>query len=81
MVAPTLEERVSRLEGGYEHLATKADVERLRADMERNRGEDRAEMQRLHADFSHQMVRLGVAVNTAIAVIANIALAVIKLAG
>ena len=32
MASPLLEERVSRLEGGYEHLATKADVERLRAD-------------------------------------------------
>ena len=26
------EERIARLEGGYEHLATKADVETLRAD-------------------------------------------------
>ena len=26
------EERIARLEGGYEHLATKADVENLRAD-------------------------------------------------
>ena len=30
---PTIEERVSRLEGGYEHLATKADLERVRADL------------------------------------------------
>ena len=29
----TLEERVSRLEGGYEHLATKADLFDLRADL------------------------------------------------
>ena len=35
VVAPTLEERVSRLEGAYDHLATKADVERLRADVSR----------------------------------------------
>ena len=35
MASPTLEERVSRIEGGYEHLATKADVERLRADIGR----------------------------------------------
>lgn len=28
-----LTERVARLEGAYEHLATKADVERLRADL------------------------------------------------
>ena len=30
----SLEEPVSRLEGSYEHLATKADVFELRADME-----------------------------------------------
>ncbi len=29
----TIEERVSRLEGGYEHLATKADVYRAIADV------------------------------------------------
>lgn len=28
-----LEQRLSRLEGAYEHLATKADVERLRAEI------------------------------------------------
>ena len=31
-----IEERVARLEGGYEHLATKADVESLRADFKTN---------------------------------------------
>ena len=35
MASPTLEERVSRLEGEYERLATKADLERLRADVAR----------------------------------------------
>ena len=29
----TLEERVSRLEGGYEHLATKADVADVRTEI------------------------------------------------
>ena len=29
MAATTLEERVSRLEGAYEHLATKADLYRV----------------------------------------------------
>ena len=29
----TMEQRVSRLEGGYEHLATKADLAELRADL------------------------------------------------
>ena len=31
----TIEERVSRLEGGYEHLATKADLANLQTDMNR----------------------------------------------
>ena len=35
MASPSIEERVSRIEGGYEHLATKADLERLRADVAR----------------------------------------------
>ena len=32
-------ERLSRLEGGYEHLATKADIERVLVAVERNRTE------------------------------------------
>ena len=68
MVAPTLEERVSRLEGGYEHLATKADVERLRTEMER-----------MNANIERGLLRLGIAVISAIGVAAGIILAVIKL--
>ena len=33
MATATLEESVSRLEGGFEHLATKADVAELRGDL------------------------------------------------
>ena len=83
MAAPTLEERTSRLEGGYDHLATKADVERLRgelrADMERNRAEARADIERLRADVSRWMLQLGVALISAAGVIAGVVLAVIKL--
>ena len=86
MAAPTLEERTSRLEGGYDHLATKADLEgvrtdmeRLRADMERNRAEIREDMQRLRADVSRWLLQLGVAVVSAIGVASGIILAVIKL--
>ena len=35
----SLEERVSRLEGGCEHLATKADIERVLVAVERNRAD------------------------------------------
>ena len=29
----TVEERLARIEGGYEHVATKADVERMKSDL------------------------------------------------
>ncbi len=35
----TTEERVARMEGHITHMATKADIEALRADMERNIGQ------------------------------------------
>ncbi len=35
---------MSRLEGGYEHLATKADVESVRVDLERLRADMTAEI-------------------------------------
>ena len=76
MTAPTLE-------GGYDHLATKADVERLRgelrADMERNRAEARADIERLRADVSRWILQLGVALISAAGVIAGVVVAVIKL--
>ena len=72
MASPTLEERTSRLEGSYDHLATKADVERLRAEF-------RADMERLRADVARWMFQLGVAMISAASVIAGIAVAVIKL--
>ena len=73
MTAPTLEERVSRLEGGYDHLATKADVEGLCADL-------LEDIERLRADVSRWMLRLGVALISAMGVIAGVAVAFIKLA-
>ena len=77
MTAPTLE-------GGYDHLATKADVERLRgelrADMERNRAEARADIERLRVDIARRLRWLGIAVIGAMGVIAGVAVAFIKLA-
>ena len=65
MTAPTSE-------GGYEHLATKADLERVR-------GEFRAEMVRLRANIERGLLRLGIAVISAIGVAAGVILAVVKL--
>ena len=38
-MAISTEERLAHLEGAYEHLATKADVERVQSNMERLRGD------------------------------------------
>ena len=43
-----LEERVSSIEGAYEHLATKADLERLRGDL-------RTEMETMRGDLLAQI--------------------------
>ena len=73
MTAPTQESACDR-------LATKADVERVRADVERNRAEARADIERLRADVSRWILRLGVALISAMGVIAGVAVAFIKLA-
>jgi hypothetical protein len=71
----TSEERLSRLEGVYEHLATKADIADLRTEfqtgMERQRTEFLTEMERQKVDLIKWMISLiigasalGVAVGT-----------------
>ena len=71
----TSEERLSRLEGVYEHLATKADIADLRTEfqtaMERQMAEFLTEMERQKVDLIKWMISLivgasalGVAVGT-----------------
>ncbi len=55
-------ERLSRLEGAYEHLATKADLERVRADL-------KTDMQAMEARL---LIRLGGIVSLGVAVIVAI---------
>ena len=43
-MTPAEGERLARLEGAYEHLATKADVERLRADLSQDIERVRSEL-------------------------------------
>ena len=54
-----LEERVSSIEGAYDHLATKADVQELRGDMntaiERLRGDLRTEMETIRGDLRNDI--------------------------
>ena len=66
-------------EDTYAHLATKADMERVRVDMERNRAEARADIERLRADIARRLRWLGIAVISAMGVITGIVLAVVKL--
>ena len=43
-IPPTPEERLSRLEGVYEHLATKADIAELKGDIAELKAELKAEL-------------------------------------
>ena len=62
-----IEERVARLEGGYEHLATKADVESLRADFKADIGAARADFKAdigaVRADFKADLVAVQTDIN------------------
>ena len=57
-----LEERVSSIEGAYDHLATKADVQELRGDMntavQELRGDMNAAVQELRGDMNAAIERL-----------------------
>ena len=46
----SLEDRVSRIEGGCEHLATKADIERVLFEIQRSRTEFLTEIERNRAE-------------------------------
>ncbi len=63
MTTTELTERVARLEGGYEHLATKADLADLRTEL-------RVEMARMETRL---LIRLGGLIVVAIAIATAIA--------
>ena len=67
MAAPTRE-------GSCDHPATKADVEGVRSEMKLLR----ADMERFRADVARWLFMLGVAVISAMVVIAGVAVAVFK---
>ena len=77
MASPYLEERVSRIEGGYEHLAAKADVERVRSDVERVR----SDVERLRADVARWMFQFGIAVVGANITAIGVGVAILRLTG
>ena len=57
----TESERLSRLEGAYEHLATKADVERVRAHVERVR----TDVERVRSELKGMKWIIGVGIAAA----------------
>ncbi|MDE2815355.1 MAG: hypothetical protein OXK81_01490 [Chloroflexota bacterium] len=54
----SLGERVSRIEGGYEHLATKADLARVEAELAQMKAELKADLARVEADLIGEIGRL-----------------------
>ncbi len=51
-VPPTIEERLARLEGVYDHLASKADLAELRSILKDDMARLQAEIARLQADMA-----------------------------
>lgn len=64
----TESERLSRLEGAYEHLATKADVERVRTDVEGVRTEVervRTDVERVRSELKGMKWIIGIGIAAA----------------
>ena len=51
-------ERVSRIEGGYEHLATKADVGRVETDLAQMKSDLKADIARTEAGLKADIARI-----------------------
>lgn len=75
----TTEERLSRLEGAYEHVATKADIADLRAELKSDMASLRGDMAGLKTDLIRWMV--GLMLGGAIATAAIISAVVSVMAG
>ena len=63
------EERVSRLEGAYEHLATKADLEEVKADLKADIAELKVNIADLKAELTWRVAGLQLAGLAAVAAI------------
>ena len=61
-MTPSNEERIARLEAGFEHLATKADVENLRGDLNSGlssvRSDFKSDLASAQADTNRRIDRL-----------------------
>ena len=58
-------ERLSRLKGAYEHLATRADVERVRVDVERVRADLSRDIEQVRSELRGMKWVIGVGIAAA----------------
>lgn len=63
------EERVSRLEGGYEHLATKADVANVRTEVAESESRTAQRIAGAEARITRLLIAIGVLIVAAITLI------------
>ena len=81
MTTDDLRERVSRLEGGYEHLATKADIAKLEGRMEARFAEMEARFSQMQTLIAHQENRLFLKFGGLVIATVGVAVAVLRLFG
>ena len=68
------EGRLSALEAGYQHLATKADLANLRLEFEKSINELRSDMNRLQTDLSglKDSIKMSVGITVAVVAVINV---------
>ena len=81
MTADDLRERVSRLEGGSEHLATKADIAKLAGRMEARFAEMEARFSQMQTLIAQQENRLFLKFGGLVIATVGVAVAVLRLLG
>ena len=69
-----LEGRISALEAGYQHLATKADLANLRLEFEKSINELRSDMNRLQTDLTglKESIKMSVGITVAVVAVINV---------
>ena len=81
MTTDDIRERVSRLEGGYEHLATKADLAKLEARMEARFAQMEARIAQMESRIAQMESRLLLRFGGLLIATAGVAIAVLRLLG
>ncbi len=68
------EGRISALEAGYQHLATKADLANLRLEIEKSINELRSDVDRLQTDLTglKESIKMSVGITVAVVAVINV---------